>query len=86
MNKSMSGGLDGDLLLGNGGSDTLRGQAGNDNLGGGTGRDFLTGGADDDTLDGGDDIDQAIYNDAGSGVTVDLNVVGPQAVGGGLGQ
>ncbi len=83
--ETMFGGGGGDLLMGNGGVDTIFGQGDSDNLGGGAGNDFLYGGQGDDTLDGGGDTDQAVYSEAASGVTVDLNTLGAQAVGGGLG-
>ncbi len=83
--ETMFGGGGGDLLMGNGGVDTIFGEGDSGNLGGGAGNDFLYGGQDDDTLDGGGDTDQAVYSEAASGVTVDLNTLGAQAVGGGLG-
>jgi Ca2+-binding RTX toxin-like protein len=81
----LSGGLGDDKLNGAGGDDVLRGNEGNDILMGGTGVDNLIGGTGNDFLDGGDDIDIARYENATSGVTVDLDTTNPQDVGGGLG-
>jgi Ca2+-binding RTX toxin-like protein len=57
------------VLSGGAGTDTLNGGAGNDTLIGGAGGDFLNGGADNDT---------ASYAGSTVGVTVDLNLGGPQ--------
>ncbi|RIX29440.1 cadherin domain-containing protein, partial [Sphingomonas edaphi] len=71
-----------DYMYGYGGHDLLRGNAGNDQLNGGDGDDFLSGGLGDDVIDGGAGSDRAaFYTDATAGVTVDLNIVGPQATG-----
>ena len=59
-------------LQSNTGDDVLRGGAGADTLLGGTGNDFLIGGPGDDFLDGGGGFDISSYEDASSGVTVDL--------------
>lgn len=56
----------------NDGNDTHFGLGGNDNLQGGRGDDFI---------DGGEGSDNAGYFSANAGVTVDLRVAGPQAVG-----
>jgi len=61
-----------DVLFGGGGDDTLLGKGGNDRLCGGTGHDEITGGAGDDQINGGLGADTAIYSDAPTGVTVDL--------------
>jgi Ca2+-binding RTX toxin-like protein len=63
----------------------LRGLAGDDNLNGGNGNDTLIGGLGNDTLTGGIGTDTAEYSDATSGVTVNLQTLVGQAVGGGLG-
>jgi Ca2+-binding RTX toxin-like protein len=76
------GGAGNDTLYGNGGNDTLWGGAGNDTLYGGDGDDYLIGGAGDDILNGGKGADWASYEDATSGVTVDLTKTGPQDTGG----
>jgi serralysin len=59
-------------LYGLGGSDQLWGRGGNDYLEGGDGYDLLNGGSGADRLDGGAGIDTASYEDATSGVAVDL--------------
>ena len=80
-----------DLLAGGPGNDTINGDTGNDVLSGGPGQDVLNGGVGDDTLKGGpgDDTlnggagtDTASYADAPSGVTVNLQITGPQNTGG----
>lgn len=53
-----------DKLYGTAGDNILRGRGGNDILRGGAGNDYI---------DGGDGIDTAYYNDARSGVSVNLN-------------
>ena len=72
-------------LTGSSFSDTLTGDANDNRLSGGAGNDTLTGGAGNDTLDGGADSDTANYAQATGGVTVNLNLSGPQAIGGGQG-
>lgn len=62
-NDQVAGGLGNDDLYGGRGNDQLRGDAGDDSLHGGTGNDKLDGGAGSDTVS---------YDDAASGVTVDL--------------
>ena len=65
------------VLTGGDGNDLLRGRDGNDVLLGGNGDDFLNGGLGDDIIDGGAGYDRAtFYNDATTGVTVDLNMQG----------
>lgn len=76
------GGAGNDTLYGGGGNDTLWGGAGNDTLDGGDGDDYLVGGAGDDVLKGGKGSDWASYEDATSGVAVDLTKTGPQDTGG----
>lgn len=61
-----------DVLLGGAGDDTLYGNEGNDALYGGDGLDRLLGGSGADYLNGEDGFDFAHYDDAASGVTVDL--------------
>jgi Ca2+-binding RTX toxin-like protein len=61
-----------DLLKGLGGDDVLAGQNGDDTLFGAAGNDYLVGGAGDNILNGGAGIDWADFQDATSGVTVDL--------------
>lgn len=72
-----------DSLSGNGGDDVLAGHEGNDSLNGGTGDDYLLGGAGNDTIDGGAGVDWAAYEDATSGVAVNLSVTIAQSTGGG---
>ncbi|WP_332044591.1 calcium-binding protein [Phenylobacterium sp.] len=72
-NDSLSGGEDH--------ADVLRGGTGNDTLHGGAGDDGLHGQQGDDLLDGGDGVDVAVYLNANGGVTVDLAVLGYQAIG-----
>ena len=68
------------------GDDTLFGDSGNNTLEGALGNDILDGGAGDDYLDGGDGSDTVYYNQATSGVSVNLGIDGtPQAIGGGMG-
>ncbi|MDV7145555.1 right-handed parallel beta-helix repeat-containing protein [Tropicimonas sp. TH_r6] len=61
-----------DEINGEGGNDLLTGYAGEDTLYGGDGNDRLRGGFDGDLLDGGDGIDRALYNQATTGLIVDL--------------
>jgi Ca2+-binding RTX toxin-like protein len=61
---------------------TFVGGGGNDTLTGGTGGDSLYGGFGDDILDGGAGRDWAFYGDSNSGVTVSLEIAGPQDTGG----
>ncbi len=82
LDNALSGGLGDDSLSGGGGKDTVLGGDGMDRLFGDAGDDLLSGGAGDDTLDGGLDFDTADYSTTGSGVTIDLRVVGPQNTGG----
>ena len=79
-------------LAGDAGNDTLSGAAGDDNLFGGAGADSLLGGQGDDyiqagagndTIDGGNGADWAAYDDATSGVTVNLTLTTAQDTGGG---
>lgn len=69
-------------LVGSAFADSLRGNTGDNSLFGGAGNDLLFGGTGNDRLDGGDGIDTATYAGTGSGVTVDLSIVGAQATGG----
>lgn len=66
------------MLHGGGGNDTLIGGAGNDFLNGSGGNLYS-----EDTLNGGGGNDTALYDDARSGVTVDLTLTGRQYTGGG---
>src|SRR5215471_8321047 len=80
---ALFGGGGNDLLVGGSGLDILIGDLGNDTLSGGDGTDYLSGGKGDDILDGGaGENDSAQYDDATSGVHVDLNISGAQAIGG----
>ena len=73
---SLTGSAAADTLLGGQGDDLIYGGTGNDSLDGGNGNDTLDGGSGADTLNGGAGIDTAAYVDAGSAVTVDLNLQG----------
>ena len=71
--ESVTGSLFGDKLTGNAGVNQLTGLDGNDILDGGAGNDYLVGGLGADTLIGGaGDQDVADYDDAISGVIVNL--------------
>jgi Ca2+-binding RTX toxin-like protein len=74
-------GLGDDIVAGAAGNDVLFGGDGNDMLDGGDGDDALWGGSGDDIIAGGAGIDTAIYSDATTGVTVDLNLADAQATG-----
>lgn len=74
-----------DQLVGGDGDDDINGDTGNDTLIGDAGADYLHGGAGDDHLEGGAGFDHAAYYGATGSVSVDLSIVGPQAVGGGSG-
>ena len=83
-NDTLDGGSGDDTLYGGGGADVLTGGAGNDLNYGGSGDDLIRGRAGDDLIDGGDGYDRAGYyhtDEAAGGVTVDLNIVGPQNTG-----
>ncbi|MGE0332005.1 MAG: hypothetical protein AB7P37_15105, partial [Ramlibacter sp.] len=71
-NNYLAGNAGNDTLLGGDGNDDLNGGDGDDNLNGGTGDDLLRGDAGNDALDGGADRDRVSYNDATSGVTLNL--------------
>ncbi len=68
----LTGDADNNIILGLAGADFLFGLDGADTLDGGTENDKLEGGLGADTLIGGDGIDTAKYNNAASGVIVDL--------------
>jgi len=83
-NDALDGGAGDDTLYGGGGNDVLTGGAGNDANYGGSGDDLIRGRAGDDLIDGGDGYDRAGYyhtDEAAGGVTVDLNIAGPQDTG-----
>ena len=82
-NDVLAGGSGNDRLSGGSGADRLSGGAGNDRLVGGAGDDVLHGGAGDDVLVGGRGHDMVSYEDAPSGVHVDLTARGFQDTGGG---
>ncbi|NPD14038.1 hypothetical protein HOY34_02350 [Xinfangfangia sp. D13-10-4-6] len=71
-NDTLHGDNGANAIWGAGGADFLMGRAGNDSLYGDAGDDILVGGAGADRLDGGAGRDRAQYNDATSGVRVDL--------------
>lgn len=84
--------LNGDAVTGPQGNDDLIGGSGNDVLNGRGGNDWLVGGTGNDILNGGTGIDTADYSSrslhgqsyigATAGVTVNLNLTGPQNTGG----
>src|SRR5215471_10263262 len=73
-----------DSLIGDTNNNGLNGSGGDDTLFGGDGDDTLTGAGGHDSLVGGPGSDVASYT-AATGVVVDLNIAGAQAVGGGAG-
>jgi Ca2+-binding RTX toxin-like protein len=74
-----------DTLAGFDGRDLLFGGAGDDSIAAGAGDDYVEGGTGNDVLDGGAGFDHVSYWNATGPVSVSLAVVGPQAVGGGMG-
>ena len=73
------------VLSGGDGHDQIRGRDGDDTLLGGNGDDFLNGGLGNDLIDGGAGFDRAAFaTGAVAGVTVDLNIAGPQNTGQGI--
>ena len=78
-------GNDGDNIIdGGAGGGLLFGLGGNDTLLGGDDDDILNGGAGDDILNGGAGNDTASFASSTPGVTVDLNIAGPQDTGQGV--
>ncbi|QPC97736.1 calcium-binding protein [Qipengyuania soli] len=71
-----------DTLNGTPGDDIINGRGGADTIYGLAGDDWLIGGAGNDNLFGGTGLDIASYEDAPSGVTVDLAITTAQATGG----
>ncbi|MDQ2106726.1 DUF4347 domain-containing protein, partial [Azospirillum isscasi] len=61
-----------DLLTSDDDPDVIEGGAGNDTLNGGGGNDTLIGGAGADLLNGGDGFDEASYENATAGMTIDV--------------
>ncbi len=82
-NDTLRGGYYANTLNGGAGDDAIFGGSGSDTLIGGAGDDFLNGEADDDSYDGGAGFDTVTYENASSGVTVDLTKTGPQNTRGG---
>ncbi|HEX2560471.1 calcium-binding protein [Phenylobacterium sp.] len=87
---ALRGGFAADTLQGLDGQDYIYGGAGNDSLAGGDGDDALEGGRGDDTITGGAGRDLVRFgwhfgSDVHSGVTVNLAITGPQAIGGDFG-
>ncbi|WP_052119962.1 calcium-binding protein [Inquilinus limosus] len=64
-----------DIIAGGAGADSLFGEGGNDTIDGGDGNDRLVGGGGADVLIGGAGTDTVYYDDAPSGVTVNLGNV-----------
>jgi Ca2+-binding RTX toxin-like protein len=79
----LSGGEGADSLTGGEGADSIAGGAGSDALSGGGGDDTLIPLAGDDSMDGGAGSDLADYSGAEPGISVDLNLAGPQTTGDG---
>jgi Ca2+-binding RTX toxin-like protein len=79
----LSGGEGVDGLTGGEGADLIVAGAGSDALSGGGGDDTLIPESGDDSMDGGAGSDLADYSGAGTGVSVDLNLAGPQTTGDG---
>ncbi|MCB8820419.1 calcium-binding protein [Microvirga rosea] len=71
-NDILTGKAGGDILFGDSGHDTLIGGGGADRLYGGNGLNLLKGGAGGDLLDGSKGESIAVYDDADTGVTVNL--------------
>ncbi|MDD2829552.1 MAG: calcium-binding protein, partial [Sulfuricurvum sp.] len=80
---TLSGNAQANIIHGGDGSDTISAGAGNDTIYGDAGNDFIGASAGDDYLDGGNGIDEIQFAQAGSGVTVDLEITTQQATGGG---
>ena len=72
-NDYIIGGYGNDYLFGYNGDDILDGGQGNDRLYGGSGNDTFRGGTGADHLNGGSGIDTATYQNAHSGVTINLS-------------
>jgi len=72
----------GTTCVGTAAADAIHGTTGDDNLSGLGGDDVLVGGLGNDVLNGGAGSDTASYENATSGVTVNLALVGPQDTGG----
>ena len=68
----LHGGGGNDSIDGRGNDDKLYGDAGNDTIAGGSGDDEIWGGAGNDLLDGGTGQDEVHYDDATSGVNINL--------------
>ncbi|KRE15964.1 hypothetical protein ASE66_09255 [Bosea sp. Root483D1] len=87
-NTATGGHAAGDTILnfenvtGSGFNDDLTGNAGVNILEGGAGNDILEGGVGADTLNGGAGADTARYAASAAGVTIELNLSGPQVSGG----
>ena len=81
--ENITGSIYADILTGAEDDNVLTGGAGDDIIYGLKGNDILIGGAGNDMISGGDGSDTASYADAGSAVTVDLTVTGPQNTQGG---
>jgi len=82
---TLIGGTGNDTLDGGSANDVLDGGSGNDILKGSNGDDRITAGAGNDNIDGGTGIDTLQFGATAAGVTVNLLLTGPQAMGGGQG-
>ena len=81
-NDTINGGTGTDTLLGGAGNDTINGGTGSDAIDGGTGNDLLLGGTGADTFVGGGDTDTVSYADHTGGVTVGIDDVADDGIGG----
>jgi Ca2+-binding RTX toxin-like protein len=77
-NDRLDGASGNDVVSGSDGSDVLKGGLGDDRLDGGADNDLLDGGVGNDMLVGGSGTDTVDYYAAGSGVTVNLVLLGAQ--------
>jgi Ca2+-binding RTX toxin-like protein len=82
--ENINGGSGSDTLIGNLSANFLVGGAGNDTLTGADGNDTFDGGAGRDVMNGGAGVDRALYSSRTTAVTVDLDGVADDGVGGEL--
>ena len=82
LNDDFYGNAGDDILVGNDGADRLYGGSGKNTMRGGPGDDLLVSNGDDD-MDGGDGLDVTTYEDAPSGLNIDLRITVTQNTGGG---
>jgi len=80
----LSGGEGNDVLNGYGGSNSLYGRGGDDIIHGGANGETLSGGTGDDIVDGGGGGDIYLFDFLSGGITLDLEITGPQNTGEGM--